>query len=85
MNDNEPDDVAYSAALIKYMVANYPVDPSRIYLSGFSNGSSQAMVTAMVYPELIAAICPIDGNWPGERDKRTIIPRIPGKYTAASI
>lgn len=67
MNDNEPDDVAYSAALIKYMVANYPVDPSRIYLSGFSNGSSQAMVTAMVYPELIAAICPIDGNWPGER------------------
>ena len=25
------------------------------------------MVTAMVYPELIAAICPIDGNWPGER------------------
>ena len=67
MNDKELDDAAYSAALIKYMIANYPVDPSRIYLSGFSNGSSQAMVTAMVYPELIAAICPIDGNWPGER------------------
>lgn len=67
MNEDEPDDVAFSEALIRYMIAQYPVDPSRVYLSGFSNGSSQAMVTAMVHPELIAAICPIDGNWPGER------------------
>lgn len=68
MNEDEPDDVAFSEALIKYMIGNYPVDPSRVYLSGFSNGSSQAMVTAMMHPELVAAICPIDGNWPGERD-----------------
>ena len=61
------DDVAFSEALIRYMTAHYPVDPSRVYLSGFSNGSSQAMVTAMVHPGLVAAICPIDGNWPGER------------------
>lgn len=67
MNEDEMDDVAFSEALIRYMTAHYPVDPSRVYLSGFSNGSSQAMVTAMVHPELVAAICPIDGNWPGER------------------
>lgn len=67
MNEDELDDVAFSEALIRYMIAHYPVDPSRVYLSGFSNGSSQAMVTAMVHPELVAAICPIDGNWPGER------------------
>ena len=67
MNEDGLDDVAFSEALIRYMIANYPVDPSRVYLSGFSNGSSQAMVTAMTHPELVAAICPIDGNWPGER------------------
>lgn len=73
MYDNEMDDVAFSVALIHYMIAHYPVDAQRVYLSGFSNGASEAQVVAMTHPELIAAICPIDGNWPGERDRPSAV------------
>lgn len=61
------DDLGFSVALIRYMIENHPVDRERVYLSGFSNGAAQAMMVAMLYPQLIAAICPIDSNWPGER------------------
>ena len=67
MLDDEADDVSFAISLIRYMIANYPVDETRIYLSGFSNGAAQAQVVAMTHPELIAAICHIDSNWPGER------------------
>ena len=61
------DDVGYAAALIKYMTENYPVDPGRVYLSGFSNGAAHAQAVSLAYPGLVAAICPIDSNWPGDR------------------
>ena len=61
------DDVLFSVQLIEYLTENYPVDAGRVYLSGFSNGAAQAMSVAMRYPEKIAAICPIDSNWPGKR------------------
>lgn len=61
------DDVGFTVALIRYMCENYPVDPQRVYLSGFSNGAAQAMVVALTHPDMIAAICPIDSNWPGNR------------------
>ncbi len=67
MLDDEPDDDAYITALIRYMLDAYPVDPQRVYLSGFSNGAAQAHAVAMCHPDLIAAICPIDANWPGNR------------------
>lgn len=74
------DDVGFAVALIRYMVEHYPVDEQRIYLSGFSNGAAHAQVVAMLYPELIAAICHIDSNWPGARrgpsqvDYRDVVP-----------
>ncbi len=61
------DDVGFIAELIKYMAANYQIDPGRVYLSGFSNGAALAQAVALAHPELVAAICPIDSNWPGER------------------
>lgn len=63
---NEDDDLSFSEALIRYMCNNYPVDTQRVYLSGFSNGAAHAQVVAMTYPELVAAICPIDTRWPGD-------------------
>lgn len=69
MDPQEPDDVGFAVALIRYMLKHYPVDPERVYLSGFSNGAAHAQVVAMLYPELIAAICHIDSNWPGLRGK----------------
>lgn len=64
---NGCNDVAYVKALIGWMKENYPVDESRVYLSGFSNGAAMAQIYAMEYPEEIAGICHIDSNWPGHR------------------
>lgn len=61
------DDVAFIAALIERAKAEYPIDPGRVYLSGFSNGAAMAQAVALAHPELVAAICPIDSNWPGDR------------------
>ncbi|HPF86542.1 MAG TPA: PHB depolymerase family esterase [Candidatus Limiplasma sp.] len=73
MLPDQEDDVAFSARLIEHLIAHYPVDAGRVYLSGFSNGAAQAMSVAMAYPEKIAAICPIDSNWPGRRGAYTEI------------
>jgi len=67
MDESEPDDVGFAVALIKHMIANYPVDEGSVYLSGFSNGAAHAQAVAMVHPELIAGICHINSNWPGRR------------------
>jgi pimeloyl-ACP methyl ester carboxylesterase len=67
MTADEPDDDAYTVALIADMIRRYPVDPERVYLSGFSNGAGEAQAIALCHPDLIAAICPIDANWPGNR------------------
>ena len=67
MSEDEADDVGFAVSLIKYMIANYPIDETRIYLSGFSNGAAHAQVVAMTHPELVTAICPINSNWPGKR------------------
>lgn len=67
LNSENKDDVRYIMKLIDYMIASYPVDEQRIYLSGFSNGAGMAQTIGMLHPERIAAICHIDSNWPGER------------------
>ena len=64
---DQADDLAYCKELILYMLKHYPVDPSRVYLSGFSNGAGMAQTVAMIYPELVAALGHIDSNWPGVR------------------
>ncbi len=64
MSPDGYDDVAYYLALIDYLKKTYPVDETRIYLSGFSNGAGMAMTFAFMHPELIAAICPIDTTFP---------------------
>lgn len=67
MDEDGENDMEFTRLLILYMGAHYPVDLSRVYLSGFSAGAGQAFAFAMVHPEMIAAICPIDSNWPGPR------------------
>ncbi len=43
--------------LYEYMLAHYPVDPSRVYLAGFSAGGDRSCRAALRYPELFAGIC----------------------------
>lgn len=65
--EDQQDDLAYCKALIQYMLEHYPIDPTRVYLSGFSNGAGMAQTVAMLYPGLVAALGHIDSNWPGVR------------------
>ena len=64
------DDVDYLTRLMDFMVERYPVDAGRIYMSGFSNGASMAMIVSMLHPEKVAALAYVDTNWPGNRWKR---------------
>ncbi|MBP5728632.1 MAG: hypothetical protein J6Y48_16285, partial [Clostridia bacterium] len=46
----------YLRSVIEQAVSRYPVDPGRIYATGFSNGGAAAIALASEYPELIAGI-----------------------------
>jgi polyhydroxybutyrate depolymerase len=50
------DDVAFIGALIDHVRARLPIDPQRVYLTGFSNGCSLAQRVAVRRSALIAAV-----------------------------
>ena len=50
------DDCGFLEKLLDYMLANYPIDTTRIYVGGFSNGSSMSQVFAMTHPDRVAAV-----------------------------
>ncbi len=56
LEEDKYDDIAYLKALIHYMKEKYPIDETRIYIGGFSNGSAMAQIFAMTNPGLIAAV-----------------------------
>jgi len=64
LDPDEPSDVEFYLALIKYLKSKYNIDDSRVYISGFSNGAGMAQVMALLHPEIFAAIAPIDTMWP---------------------
>lgn len=43
-------------AVYDFMIANYPVDVSRVYVSGQSMGCSFSLTVAETYPELVACV-----------------------------
>lgn len=58
--------VETTIAVIEYMVANYNIDTTRIYLTGFSMGGMASAEVGKTYPELFAAIAPmgsVGGNY----------------------
>ena len=55
------DDIGFVHALLDELIATYPVDPSRIYLTGFSNGGMLAYKLAVEMPERIAGIAVVAG------------------------
>ncbi len=62
--DQRVDDVGYLAALIARLKADYPVDPRRIHLAGFSNGAMLASRFALERPGVIASIASVAGYLP---------------------
>jgi polyhydroxybutyrate depolymerase len=56
------DDVAFLHQLIQYMIEQYHIDPSRVYITGISNGAMMAYRLAVEIPDQIAAIAPVAGT-----------------------
>ncbi|MBI40607.1 MAG: polyhydroxybutyrate depolymerase [Leptospiraceae bacterium] len=65
MRDNV-DDVAFLTGFIDHLIANYPVDPNRIYLCGFSNGGMMTYRAARTLAPRLAAIAVVSGAMFGE-------------------
>ncbi len=55
-------DVPFLEAALDDVCARYPVDPARIYLSGFSNGGSFSFTAGAALSERIAAIGCVSGK-----------------------
>jgi polyhydroxybutyrate depolymerase len=69
------DDVAYVDAIIDDAIAHHPIDPSRVYLMGFSNGGFMSHRYACERAERVAAIVSFSGaTW---RDASRCTPKVP--------
>lgn len=60
--NNKVDDVAFIDALLDDLGRAYPVDASRVYATGMSNGAIMAYRLAAELSERIAAIAPVSGT-----------------------
>jgi len=59
---NNVDDAAFISKLIDSLVAEYGVDKSRVYLTGFSNGAMISSYLAAKLSDKIAAAAPVSGS-----------------------
>lgn len=69
----EADDIAYLDALIDLLINEQRADPTRIYVTGGSNGAMMALVYATQRPQKLAAVAPIVGAM-FSFDTRPIVP-----------
>jgi len=56
------DDAGFIGALIDGLETQYPIDRSRVYLTGFSNGASLLYEIACRFSDKVAAIAPVSGS-----------------------
>ena len=55
------DDVAFFAQAIASLEQSYPIDPKRIYFSGYSGGGRMTSQMGCDLPNLVAAVAPVAG------------------------
>ena len=70
------DDVKFLLAMIEAIDHEHPVDQSRIYANGTSNGGNMVIRLALEVPEYFAAVAAVVANHPGKsecHDKRVPI------------
>jgi polyhydroxybutyrate depolymerase len=61
-NAQESDDVRFLRKMIDRLENRYPIDPTRIFLCGHSNGAVMAYMLAARHPEKIAALAIVAGT-----------------------
>ncbi len=60
--DHKIDDVGFSQALLSHLSTVVPIDHTRIYATGLSNGAMMAYRLAAEASDLVAAIAPVAGS-----------------------
>jgi polyhydroxybutyrate depolymerase len=58
------DDVGFISKLIDFLINDYNADPTRVYVTGISNGAIMSYRLACELSFKITAISPVDGNIP---------------------
>jgi poly(3-hydroxybutyrate) depolymerase len=75
--DMNIDDYGFVGAVIKDIAAHYPLDRSRVYATGMSNGGMLVYQLAAMHPDWFAAIAPVSATIGGMTNKGEtyVIPR----------
>ncbi len=60
--DNKVDDVRFVRALVADLKSRYPIDPDRIYATGFSNGAMLSHRLGAELSDIFAAVAPVSGS-----------------------
>lgn len=55
-------------ALTRWMLANYNIDPGRVYLSGYSGGGETISIVMGMHPELYRRALHLSSQWDGNTD-----------------
>ncbi len=55
------DDIAFLRAVIDDVSRKFPIDPKRIYFTGFSRGATMSFTIGVVLSEIVAAIAAVTG------------------------
>ena len=71
------DDIGFIAAVIEQVSQDYPVDPTRRYMVGLSNGGAMAHRFLCLRPDLLAAGISVSGAIPRDR---SCLPQAPVSY-----
>lgn len=73
--DQNGRDIEFFDILLHYIDANFPIDKTRIYTTGFSNGAVFTYVLLAARNNVIAAIAPIAGILPSRDDRERLEPK----------
>ena len=74
VQNGRADDVAYVSDVIDHVAARVCLDPSRVYMTGFSGGGRMTSLAACKLGSRLAAVAPVSAlRWPGPCDG----PRVP--------
>jgi polyhydroxybutyrate depolymerase len=58
------DDVSYLTALLDHLEGSFPIDRTRVYVAGLSNGAAMAYRIGCALSDRVAAIAPVEGSSP---------------------
>lgn len=83
--ENGIDDVSFIRHLIDHLQSQYPIDPSRIYATGISNGGMMTYLVGAQLSDIFAAIAPVAASIGGQAKEGDIIWAIPEPATPVSV